>query len=83
VIFFREPEAPVDIVEGGDGDRAEETWVIGRRSRSAELRAFTERRERGLRAATFEEWLRQRARAVLRLRHGRVIAVEAPAPERK
>jgi len=87
VIFFREPSTMGgDAVTGGGDERVErggdqadeEIWIIGRRSRAAELRAFTEGRERGLKAATFEEWLRRRARAVLRIRSGRVTAVEAP-----
>jgi hypothetical protein len=56
----------------------EEVWTIGRRSRTAELRLFTEARERGIRARTFEEYLAVKARAVLRFRAGVLVSVEPP-----
>jgi hypothetical protein len=57
---------------------AEQVWTIGRRTRAAELRAFTERRERGLRAATFDDYLRLRTRAVLVFRSGRLEEILPP-----
>jgi hypothetical protein len=70
VVFSR------DRREGPRG--VEETWRIGRRPRSAELRLFTEGRERGIRSRTFEDYLAAKARAVLRFRDGLLEAVEAP-----
>ena len=69
-------EVILERSEGGSG--GEDTWRIGARSRSAELRLFTEGRERGLKAMSFEEYLKGRTRAVLRFRHGRLEAIDPP-----
>jgi len=53
-------------------------WKVGRRPRSSELRLYTEARERGEHARSFEEFLATRTRAVLIVRHGRVVAVDPP-----
>ncbi len=69
--------------EGRDGPRGkEEVWRIGRRPRTAELRQFTEGRERGVRTRTFEEYLVFKTRALLRFRDGILIEISAPGPER-
>ena len=69
--------------EGRDGPGGkEEVWRIGRRSRAAELRQFTEGRERGVRARTFEEYLVFKTRALLRFRDGILVEISAPGPER-
>lgn len=62
-------------VPGQDGTR---TWMVGRRPRSAELRVFTEARERGARARTFDEFLRSRIRASLRFEGGVLVAIDPP-----
>jgi len=62
------------------GVEEEELWKIGRRPRSAELRQWSESRERGIRARTFEEYLDLKTRAALRFRGGILIAIETPAP---
>ena len=54
-------------------------WMVGRRPRSAELRLYTEARERGERARTFEEFLATRTRAVLTFKDGVVAAIDPPA----
>ncbi len=69
LVLVREP------VPGQDGAIA---WKVGRRPRSAELRLYTEGRERGARARTFEEFLAARTRAVLTFRGGVVAAIEPP-----
>jgi hypothetical protein len=53
-------------------------WRIGRRSRAAELRQFMEGRERGIRARTFEDYLRIKTRALLRFEDGVLVAIERP-----
>lgn len=63
-------------VPGEDGAVA---WTVGRRPRPAELRLYTEARERGARARTFEEFLATRTRAVLTFRGGLVVAIDAPS----
>jgi hypothetical protein len=55
-----------------------ETWVIGARSRSAELRLYTEGRERGLKTVTFEDYLGGRALALLTFRDGRLTDIGTP-----
>ncbi|MBI1950162.1 MAG: hypothetical protein HYS34_02210 [Acidobacteria bacterium] len=60
----------------GDGTAA---WSVGRRPRSAELRLYTEARERGARARTFEEFLAARVRAVLTFRGGVLVAIDPPS----
>jgi len=60
------PDGPIDI------------WRIGRRPRSAELRLFTEGRERGVLARTFEQHLAGKTRAILRFRAGVLIAIDPP-----
>jgi len=67
-----------DRRSAAEGD--EELWKIGRRSRSAELRQWSESRERGIRARTFEEYLDLKTRAALRFRGGILIAIETPTP---
>jgi hypothetical protein len=62
-------------VPGHDGSFA---WKVGRRPRSSELRLFTEGRERGEHARTFEEFLASRARAILTLSGGLVVAIDPP-----
>ena len=61
-----------------DGPESGEVWRIGRRSRAAELRQYSEGRERGKRARTFEGHLRERTRALLRIRNGLVVAIDQP-----
>ena len=61
-----------------DGSESGEVWRIGRRSRAAELRQYSEGRERGNRARTFEGHLQERTRALLRFRNGLVVAIELP-----
>ena len=63
-------------VPGEDGAVA---WTVGRRPRPAELRLYTEARERGARARTFEEFLAGRTRAVLRFRGGVLVAIDPPS----
>ncbi len=63
--------------DGPDG--AIEIWRIGRRPRSAELRLFTEGRERVAAAGTFEEYLAGRTRAILRFQAGVLVAID-PQP---
>ena len=70
VLFSRERR------DGPDGP--EETWRIGRRPRSAELRLFTEGRERGIRSKTFEDYLAEKTRALLVFRGGVLHSVDAP-----
>ena len=70
VVFSR------DQREGPDG--AEETWRIGRRPRTAELRLYTEGRERGIRSRTFEDYLAGKTRAILRFRGGVLVSVDSP-----
>jgi hypothetical protein len=53
-------------------------WRIGRRSRAAELRQFTEGRERGIRTRTFEDYLLVKTRALLRFEDGILMAIERP-----
>ena len=71
-LFSREPQA---TAEG-----REEVWRIGRRSRPAELRQFTEGAERGVRARTFDDYLVLKTRALLHFRDGILVAIEAPEP---
>lgn len=66
------------ILERSAGPHDAETWRIGAKSRGAELRLFTEKRERGMKAGSFEEYLKTRTRAVLRFRDGRLAAVDPP-----
>jgi len=61
------------------GQDAEIAWHVGRRPRSAELRIYTEGRERGARARTFEEFLRTKVRATLTFRDGVLLSIDAPA----
>lgn len=61
---------------GQDGAVA---WTVGRRPRSAELRVYTEARERGARASSFEEFLASRTRAVLTFREGVLVAIQSPS----
>ena len=61
---------------GEDGAAA---WRVGRRPRSAELRLYTEARERGERARTFEEFLGTCTRAVLTFKGGVVVAIDPPS----
>ncbi len=63
-------------VPGEDGAVA---WTVGRRPRPAELRLYTEARERGARARTFEEFLAGRTRAVLRFRGGVLVSIDPPS----
>jgi hypothetical protein len=56
-----------------------ETWRIGRRPRAAELRLYTEGRERGVGAKTFEQYLAGKTRAILRFRAGILVAIEPPS----
>ncbi len=70
LVLAREP------VPGEDGAAA---WRVGRRPRSAELRLYTEARERGARARTFEEFLAARVRAVLTFRGGVLVAIDPPS----
>ncbi len=70
VLFSRE--------ERDTSDGKEEVWRIGRRPRSAELAQFTEGRERGIKARTFEEYLVLKTRALLRFRDSLLVAIEAP-----
>jgi hypothetical protein len=58
---------------GGDGAVA---WTVGRRPRPAELRLYTEARERGPRARDFEDFLATRTRAVLTFRGGVLVAID-------
>jgi hypothetical protein len=60
---------------GQDGAVA---WTVGRRPRPAELRVYTEARERGARARSFEEFLASRTRAVLTFRGGVLVAIQSP-----
>ena len=60
---------------GRDGATA---WTVGRRPRSAELRVYTEARERGRRARSFDEYLKTRIRATLRFEAGVLVAIEPP-----
>ena len=69
LVLAREP------VPGEDGSFA---WKVGRRPRSSELRLYTEARERGARARTFEEFLASRTRAILTFRDGVVVAIDPP-----
>ena len=68
-VLVREP------IAGEDGAV---TWTIGRRPRAAELRVYTEARERGARARTFEEFLSTRTRAVLTFRGGVLVSIDTP-----
>jgi len=61
------------------GRDREVAWRVGRRPRPAELRLYTEGRERGPRARTFEEFLRTKVRATLTIRDGILISIDAPA----
>jgi hypothetical protein len=61
---------------GPDGAIA---WTVGRSPRQAELRLYTEGRERGPRARTFEEFLATRTRAVLTFKSGALVAIDPPA----
>ncbi|HXH27546.1 MAG TPA: hypothetical protein VNL37_00775 [Candidatus Polarisedimenticolia bacterium] len=74
LIFFRDtsstPSGP------------EEVWTVGRRSRLAEQRSFMEGRDKGIRAATFEDYLRVKARFVLRFRDGVLVAIDTPPGRR-
>ena len=70
LVLAREPAV------GRDGEVA---WRVGRRPRPAELRLYTEGRERGPRARTFEEFLRTKVRATLTFRDGILISIDAPA----
>ncbi len=74
VIFSREGR--------GAPEGHEEIWRIGRRARSAELRQWSEGRERGIKARTFEEYLAQKTRAELRFRDRILIAIDATPPGR-
>ena len=64
-----------EALPGRDGSSA---WKVGRRPRSSELRLYTEGRERGAHARTFEEFLASRTRAILTLREGVVVAIDPP-----
>lgn len=68
VVFARE----------SDGSEGRDVWRIGRRSREAELRQYSEGRERRNRARTFEDHLRERTRALLRFRDGVLVAIDLP-----
>ena len=70
LVLAREP------VPGEEGAAA---WRVGRRPRSAELRLYTEARERGERARTFEEFLGTCTRAVLTFKGGVVVAIDPPS----
>jgi hypothetical protein len=70
VVLARGPAA------GQDGTVA---WTVGRRPRPAELRVYTEARERGARARSFEEFLATRTRAVLTFSGGVLVAIESPS----
>ena len=60
------------------GPEGAEIWRIGARGRSAELRLFTEGRDPSLKPGTFDDYLKNRTRAVLTFRDGRLAAIEAP-----
>jgi hypothetical protein len=66
------------FARASDGSESGEVWRIGRRSRAAELRQYSEGRERGNRARTFEGHLKERTRALLRFQDGLVVAIELP-----
>jgi hypothetical protein len=70
-VFFRETR--------GTPDGPEEVWTIGRRSRLAEQRAFMEGRDKGIRAATFDDYLRIKTRLILRFRNGVLAAIDTPS----
>jgi hypothetical protein len=53
-------------------------WTVGRRTRSAELRVYTEARERGARARSFDEYLKSRIRATLTFEDGLLVAIDPP-----
>jgi hypothetical protein len=64
--------------EAVPGDAGAVVWKVGRRPRSSELRLFTESRERGTRARTFEEFLATKIRALLTFRGGILAAIDPP-----
>jgi hypothetical protein len=64
--------------EAVPGEAGTMAWKVGHRPRSSELRLFTESRERGVRARTFEEFLSTRVRAVLTFRGGILVSIDPP-----
>lgn len=62
-------------VAGQDGATV---WTVGRRPRPAELRIFTEARERGPHPRTFEEFLKGKARATLTFQDGVLASIDPP-----
>ena len=60
------------------GKGAATAWTVGRRPRSAELRVFTEARERGARARSFDDYLKRRVRATLTFEDGLLVSIDPP-----